>query len=283
MTGSLLDVYDVALTRRTSLEASVRLRARCAYLGNHVALTRVLGRYKFFVDTRDVGFATHIILDGYWEMALTQFMARHIRRGMRVLDIGANFGYYSMLMSDLVSADGQCLCIEANPAVAMRLQDSLAINGFAGRSSVVVCAAGDGLLSTTRFFVPHAEPKNAHIMGSDEPFDPSVGSAIDTPCRSVDSICEGMERIDFIKIDAEGAEQLIFRGMSALLMRCKPDIILEFNYLRYDQPHQFIAEIMAHYPVLRYLNRRGVIKNVTIPQLQTEQLGEDWLLFLSTR
>ena len=101
---------------------------------------------------------------------------------------------------------------------------------------------------------------------------PSVGSAIETPCRSVDSICEGYgSGSTSSRSTLKGAEQLIFRGMSALLMRCKPDIILEFNYLRYDQPHQFIAEIMAHYPVLRYLNRRGVIKNVTIPQLQTEQ------------
>ena len=281
VTGSLLDTYDVAWMRRTSLEEAVRLRARSAYLGDHVALARVLGRYKFFVDTRDVGFASHIMHDGYWEMALTQFMARHVRAGMTVLDIGANFGYYSVLLSDLVSAEGRCVCVEANPVVAKRLQDSLAINGFSGRTQVAACAAGDGSVPTIRFFIPHQEPKNAHVMGPHDSFDPNLGSAIEVPCRSIDSICADMAQVDFMKIDAEGAEQLILRGMSALLQRCKPDIILEFNYLRYAQPEEFIAEIMAHYPRLRYLDDYGTMKEVTIPQLQTEQLGEDWLLFLS--
>ena len=35
----------------------------------------VLGRYKFYVDTRDSGFGANVLLDGYWEIWLTQFLA----------------------------------------------------------------------------------------------------------------------------------------------------------------------------------------------------------------
>ncbi len=73
------------------------MRALCesAYLGDETALCRVLGRYKMFVDTSDNSLSPHLMLDGYWEMWLTEALARAIRPGMTVVDVGANLGYFT--------------------------------------------------------------------------------------------------------------------------------------------------------------------------------------------
>ena len=280
---SLLPLRDFRSMKREPLESAIRARTQIAYLGENTALCRILGRHKFFVDTRDIGFASHVMLDGFWEIWLTQFMTRHLKPGMKVVDVGANFGYYSVLMSDLVGETGYCVCIEPNPAVAEKLEASLSINGFARRSKVANCAAGDGSEASVRFYIPYHEPKNARVINPSQVTDPNLGQIIEVPCKSIDEICAELDRVDFIKIDAEGAEELVFRGMKSLLDRDRPDMILEFNYLRYANPTQFISEITSYYPELRHLDFDSEIKKLSTDRLAVEQLGEDWLFFLSNR
>ena len=142
---------------------------------------------------------------------------------------------------------------------------------------------GTDRTKSVRFYIPHREPKNGRIVSASAAGDPSIGRTIEVPCKAIDAICAELDGIDFVKIDAEGAEPAIFRGMDRILSRDKPDIILEFNYLRYSSPEEFIDNITSYYPDLRYLDVDGAIKPVSMGQLSTEHLGEDWLLFLSDK
>lgn len=83
----------------------------------------------------DVGFAPHIIMDGFWEYWITQFIAARMKDGAVVLDVGANFGYYTLLMSDLIGPSGKCIAFEPNPGVAAKLRKTIAINGFESRAT----------------------------------------------------------------------------------------------------------------------------------------------------
>src|SRR5438309_1518671 len=93
--GGLVHLRQIRSDPRYVLESRVRALSGAVYLGEGQALCRVLGRYKMFVDTRDRGFGSHLLLDGYWEIWLTRFLARAVRPGMACLDIGANLGYYA--------------------------------------------------------------------------------------------------------------------------------------------------------------------------------------------
>ena len=146
-TPKLLALRQFASMDRFTLEALCRAQAQPLYLGDNSALCRVLSRYKLLLDTRDRGFAAHVLLDGYWEMWLTIFMCRHIQPGMVVIDVGANFGYYTVLMADLVGPEGHTFAIEPNPVVAALLRQSVTLNGFRSRTSIVEAAAGASRVS----------------------------------------------------------------------------------------------------------------------------------------
>jgi hypothetical protein len=86
---------------------------------------KTLGRYQLenrcralANPTDDTGFGSHLLLEGYWEMWLTIFFARHLHPGITVIDVGANFGYYSVLFGALVEDTGHIYAVEPNPAVA---------------------------------------------------------------------------------------------------------------------------------------------------------------------
>src|SRR5918912_920802 len=106
--------------------AAGRASARCMAVPVDpiTALCRVLGRYKMYVDLRDTGFVPHLMFEGYWEYWITDFMWRNLGPGQVALDVGANHGYYTVLMSDLVGAQGMVRAFEPNP----RLVELLGLN-----------------------------------------------------------------------------------------------------------------------------------------------------------
>lgn len=237
--GQYFDIWNLLKPPRHLNEAAVRALCRNAFLGDDWSVCRVLGRYRMFVDTRDVGLSTFLLLDGYWEMWTTEAMLRFIRPGMTVVDIGANLGYFSLLMGDLVGPTGRVVAFEPNPRMAERARRSAHVNGFAGITQVHEVALSDHS-GDTMMFVPPTEPKNAHFsqaMGREGEIRVRVQRA-----DAFDAILDA----DFIKIDTEGAEEMVWRGMDGILRRDRPlTVFLEFTPARYLDAAAFLDSILA--------------------------------------
>ena len=99
------------------------------------------------------------------------------------------------------------------------------------------------------------------------------------PIATLDSKCGSLDRVDFIKINAEGAESSIFQGLQETIARHNPLIVLEFNCNRGDAL-AFAEQLQETYPAARYLDEDGQIRDLAYEQLSSEHLGEDWLLVL---
>jgi FkbM family methyltransferase len=275
---SLLHLHEIAMMKRSELESVVQALTTSAYLGNSTAVVRILGRYKLYVDTRDRGFGSHLLLDGFWEIWLTQFCARNVKPGMTAIDIGANFGYYSVLLGELVGQTGKLLAVEPNPHAADFLGRSLDLNGLLSRSRIERAVLGSGGTDTAKLFVRDHEPKNATVVASSFNAAHHNGYLVTVPAKTVDQLCEHYERVDFIKIDAEGAEEDILFGMKKTIERHRPMIVLEFNAARYANSRSFVESLVKIYGNLRHLDFQGVAHPVTADALLSENVGQDWLL-----
>ncbi len=279
MLPKLLALRQFASMDRFALEALCRAQAQPLYLGDHRAICRILSRYKLFLDTRDRGFAAHVLLDGYWEMWLTIFMCRRIQPGMVVVDVGANFGYYTLLLAGLVGPDGHAFAIEPNPAVAALLRQSVALNGFNSRTSIIEAAAGADPLGQVLLYSPHGEFKNACIIESPHLVNAADGTLQQVSQVKIDDIVAARSRVDFLKIDAEGAEESIVEGMHRCINDHKPSFILEFNAARCKEPEKFIRRLTAIYKVVWYLDFHSNLVRTNEAELMSRHVGEDWLLF----
>jgi FkbM family methyltransferase len=266
---------------RYQAEAAILRRVTSAYLGDHTALVRVLGRYKLYVDTRDRGFGSHILLDGFWEIWLTLFCARNVKRGMTAVDVGANFGYYSVLLGELVGAEGRLISVEPNPHAADLLGRSIDINGLSRQTQIASLALGSSPEGSAPLYVPHSEPKNALIVSENFVPRPEHGAVVRVPVTTLDRLGASSSRIDFIKIDAEGAEEAIFKGMKETIARHQPTIVVEFNAARYADPGGFIDQLSAIYGTLRRLDFSGDSVPVMREDLLSIHAGDDCLLVLS--
>ncbi len=266
---------DYLLTRpRRVNEAMIRASCRAAYLGADTALARVLGRYKMYLDSRDIGMSGNLLLDGFWEMWLTEAMARIVKRGMTVADVGANLGYFTLLMADLVGEHGHVHAFEPNPALAARLRDSVSINVAVGRTTVHETALSDSD-DGADIVIPRGEPKNGTLVASGHwpggvPIETMRMDALDT-----------LGAVDVVKIDVEGAEEAVWRGMAGIFARGRPmTIFLEFAPIRYAHPAGFLAAIAAQGFSLAVIELSGAWRPIDAATLLARAPTTDQMLLL---
>ena len=258
------------------------MRARCMAVpvDEHTALCRVLGQWKMYVDLRDTGFAPHLMLEGFWEYWITDFVWRNVKPGQVALDLGANHGYYTLLLADLVGPAGKVHAFEPNPRVAELLRRNIALNGFWRTAEAREEAVGDGAGARGGGGVPVLYPKNAHLLprGRDAPagLDPARFLVHDVALTALDDAVPG--RADFVKVDVEGAEEAVWRGMQRLVAR-SPGIavLMEFNPARCRDPAGVLADMAARFP-LREIGFSG--RAVPCRAEEVHARAEDTALFL---
>ncbi len=247
--------------RNASTKAAIRALATGIPMQDAM-LARVLGRYKMLVDPRDRGFAPHLIMDGFWEWWTTIFLARNLRRGERVAEVGACYGYFSLLMADLVGPSGHVTVFEPNPDAAALLLRNLELNGLAERCRLMRAAVGaaEGGLSAPLLVPAHA-PMAARIGGSELAGVDGPGAdqrVLRVPNRPLDTLAD--EAVDWVKLDLPGSVGPAWQGMQRLLER-RPQlrILMGFDPARTHQPANFLDQVAQRYP-LRVIDHAGRVQ-----------------------
>lgn len=132
----------------------------------------------------------------------------HIKSGDQILDIGANIGFYTRILSDLVGEKGHVYSFEPDQLNFKRLQQNCAHlsnvnlnNKAVNEESGVIKIYKSALLN-----VDHRTYPSDHYESVEE-----------ISCVSMDEFFPDKQRIDFIKIDIQGFETSAFRGMKRIL------------------------------------------------------------------
>ena len=265
------------LGERAVLEAVSREHSRALYLGDQMVLCRVLGKYLMYADAQETGITPHLAMDGYWESWITTALARTVRPGWHCLDVGANHGYYTLILADGAGPGGRVVPIEPTPKLAELLRQTLDVNGFP-YVDVLQKAASDAYGKTLQLVIPAHRSLNAHLVEAAGPTEDAV--AVESV--TIDAVTRDWPRVDLIKIDVEGAEESVWRGMEQTISGNRDVIVvLELNIDRYDDPRGFLETIESAGFALRYIDVDAEIKEVTVDRLLREQVGDDWMLYLA--
>tara|TARA_R110002167_G_scaffold9750_2_gene45129 strand:- start:1318 stop:2178 length:861 start_codon:yes stop_codon:yes gene_type:complete len=273
---NLIGENELVSLDRWALERRSRALAQALYLGKGVMLCRALGRYKIYVASDDVGFGAHLMLDGIWEPWLTVFMARRIQPGMSVVDVGANHGYYTVMFADLVGPAGRVAAIEPGPRTASLLRRTVSVNGFDARVSVFETAATDSDGRILTLSSPVDEPKNARIVGDEQA---GMSGTVPVTGARLETLLRDWPRVDFIKVDVEGAEEAMLAGAWPLLRRDRPGLLLEFNAGRCRDPGGLLDRLVLLYGRLRAVSLDSQPEPVSRATLLSGCQADDWLLW----
>lgn len=150
-------------------------------------------------------------------------------RGQVVIDGGANVGLYSVLFSRIVGAKGKVFSFEPTPPTFAQLEETLSRSG-AQNVKAHSFALGSKTGKAT-IHLPEGVSGHAALEPHDEAWGDVTVEPYEVEVRRLDDWAEeiDLERLDFIKLDLEGAEPLAVEGAAQTLGKHLPSIHLELS------------------------------------------------------
>lgn len=185
-------------------------------------IRRSFFNYKLCLDvSRSI---THqlLFLEGERFIQERFLLSKLLKPGMRVVDVGANIGYYLLLFEKYIGSEGKVICIEPSVENLPELKKNIEINRFVNVKLFDVAIGMDDGTTGLRVGI------NSGVV--DLPDYGQAGKnqgAYQVSLRKLDSLVT--DKIDFLKIDVEGYEGQVLKGAQEILNRDKPILFLEIH------------------------------------------------------
>jgi FkbM family methyltransferase len=187
------------------------------------------GGQHMYVDLRSA-IGRGLFVSGKFDMAAIKPALDALSPGATFIDVGANIGFYSVLAHGRVGPAGRVYSFEMDPRPLRCLRKT--VTKFGLRSINVIEAAvadQDGRMS----FTPKVEHGHNHIERSG-----GRGRSVRSLKLDTWAADAGLQRVDVIKVDVEGAEKFVLAGARQTISRFKPLVLCEadmktastFNY-----------------------------------------------------
>jgi FkbM family methyltransferase len=182
--------------------------------------------FRLKVNLMDLVISRQIIEDKY-EASETALVKSLVKPGDVVLDVGGNIGYYTHLFAILVGPLGRVHAFEPLTHLAEALTASVMENGFEDRVAIYNVALADHDGEATMIYVKDGMNSGGGYLSFDDARYQGH-NRITVPIRRLENLVK-FDRLDFIKLDCEGAEFKVLRSMKDTLKRLNPKIMAEVS------------------------------------------------------
>ena len=216
---------------------------------------------------------------GSYGLLIIEAMKRFMKTGDVFIDVGANVGYLSAFAAGIVGKRGQVHCFEPVPAYFDRLQRLAELNPE--HSITPNCKAAGEETGSCTIYVTREPGQNTMVLAYKS--EPEVISTMTVPVLRLDSYLaeRNIRRISVVKIDAEGYELPILRGLQGFFegSNQRPAIICEIAPRAYPLLGRKISELSNYMHTYGYA-AYDLIDGETPVDLATVEHVED-VLFLA--
>lgn len=196
------------------------------------------------------------VVPRFWEAEVEPIKC-FIRPGDSAIDLGANIGWYSTVLSRLVGERGKVYAVEPIPetfALLLSVIKKLGLKNVEPFNCAVSERNGSAVMKIPKheyggrnFYMAHIVPDK-----SPEPF----MDKFEVPLRSLDSLLPGglLEKVTFVKCDVEGHELAVLKGASQFFEKVKPAMMIEVTGTAemQDAPNNEFHMIMKGYGYVPY-------------------------------
>lgn len=165
---------------------------------------------SLLTNVHDRGIGTHLFLQSVYAPARVSEIQNAVKEGDVVIDIGANIGYFTVLLANLVGPKGKVYAFEPDPRNVELLQRTIEKNGWTNvivEQKAVSNKAGELLLYQTQSWSANTLVPHENI------------STVKVPVVTLDEFLANEDHVNFVKIDTDGSEPFVIDGMSQLIKR----------------------------------------------------------------
>jgi len=200
---------------------------------------RAEGGIRMIADLPDTN-GRALAVTGVWEWNVGAAILRSLRPGDVFVDVGANAGYYTMLAARAVGDTGHVYALEPAPRTFLKLERNLRLNPIDNVTAIPV-AAGATAGEATLYGPPGGHDPSSSLRVR---HDNAIASRVTVkPLHDVVA-AKHRERLKLIKIDVEGHEDDVLRGLEPLLGGggARPTLIVEVHALYNPTAPAFVVD-----------------------------------------
>jgi len=214
---------------------------------------------------KNKGFATHVNGDVFlldyalgarydredhrsYEPVFYNSFVQRVRPDMKIADIGAHFGFFTLGAALRVGDQGRVYAFEPSPETAGTLERNVLFNRWQDRIEIVrsVVSNTDGLVSFYTYGTSMAASLSRENVERLNPERPPAAAETKVPSVTLDQFCRTRKiTLDLVKIDVEGAELLVLRGAREMLREDRPLVLCEIHPLQMQQCGCSQAELIS--------------------------------------
>jgi FkbM family methyltransferase len=235
-----------------------RLLWRRHLLGQRYVEQRV-HNYRMMLDSRDPGLSRQLLLSGVRELEQKFILESELRRGMTVFDLGANLGYYTVMMAGLVGPEGRVYAVEPVESNFSLLEQNTRLNRLQNvHAQRLAIADVDGakalhLTPQSNWHSFHRPDVDASIAWLRK-YERKVIAEHSVPTRTLSTYLSDKPQIDLMRMDIEGYEIEILRSLRSL-----PRAATERLHVLFETHPEFYGEGDEMYSVLDALRREHAL------------------------
>ena len=232
------------------------------------------GGLRMFVDTRDI-LGSSLATRRTWEPHVTRLFAELLDEGDVFVDVGAHFGYYTLIASRIVGGNGRVYALEPHPSTHALLKANLELNEVRNVRPLAVAAGsqhGVGTLGTSK---PSDGARMSLLADHGQ-------AATPVPISPLAEILDQADvpRVRLVKIDVEGFEDRVLRGLAQLLEQgARPAILLEVHAHLNPNVREPIADFCSVHGMTPQLIRKdeGFDRSFALPDAVTAAVTPEWI------
>ena len=201
-----------------------------------------------------------ILFFGYCEPAIASLIKYIVKPGDLCLDIGANIGAITLVMSFATGRKGKVIAIEPHPQMIERLRANVELNRLDNVSIMPVAVsdtAGRSILFTAEedcFNQGRSSLKPSQGISKEISVEKVTGKMLQ------DKI--GNQLCKFVKIDVEGHDFIVLKELAYIIDMHRPHIVFEYHRDRWKDHHckiQQAIEFINKYDYRTYFIKHGLV------------------------
>ena len=221
--------------------------------------------FDLWIHPNDEILSRSIVYDKIWEPETTKLIKNIIHEGDVGIDLGANIGYFTMLMANLVGTSGKIFSFEPEPQNFEILQKNIKQNHL--KNVVANQSAIGDINGKIKLYLSNTNA-GWHKVFPKQFIDYEVSDKnIDVKICSLDK--EFIDKkIDFIKMDIEGYEHEALKGMKKTILKNKPIFLIEYN----DQNIKKIYKCLNGYKAYIFDVYNNNFKEITLKNLKKHKI-----------
>ena len=229
-----------------------RLIVHCCNIFRHGLMLRNIQGSKMYLIANDPGLSRDLFLRSIREPLQTNLVKQLLKPGMTVVDIGANLGYYVLIEASIVGEAGKVYAIEPVTLNYEILRKNVHKNNYENIVETYQCAISDTCGISKIAITRESNYPSMFLNKNDtseymkERIETDTERILDVETVTLDKFLINKRPVDFIRMDVEGYEVKIIKGMADTVKNSGSGLKLffELHPCLFRDPKAMVAEMI---------------------------------------